>query len=170
MYLGYRAIVGHRKIQWHLSLRSQPPFTGAPRGRGLKVPHGVLFERFWAIASECPKECFLSVFWRSTSTPWGTFSPGPWAPLLHGGWNRKPIMLRYSGPPGEEPELPQKSSSVLQTHHAKSQPSFCSSQCLKVPHFAWKLSKVPESAPIGPLITEHQNKEKNVLDKSLALY
>ena len=34
------------------------------RGRGLKVPHRVLFERFWAIASECPKKCFLSAFWR----------------------------------------------------------------------------------------------------------
>ena len=46
-----------------LRLRSRPPFTGVLRGPGLKVPHGVLFEQFWAPASECPKECFLSAFW-----------------------------------------------------------------------------------------------------------
>ena len=45
------------------SLRSRPPFTGVLRGPGLKVPHRVLFEQFWAPASECPKECFLSAFW-----------------------------------------------------------------------------------------------------------
>ena len=44
-------------------LRSLPPFTGVPRGPGLKVPHGVLFGQFWAPASKCPKECFLSGFW-----------------------------------------------------------------------------------------------------------
>ena len=43
--------------------RSRPPFTGVPRTPGLKVPNGVFFEWFWAIASECPKKCFLSVFW-----------------------------------------------------------------------------------------------------------
>ena len=63
-------------------LRSRPPFTGVLRGPGLKVPHGVLFEQFWAPASECPRECFLSVFWRffgpknakkhSKNTLWGT--------------------------------------------------------------------------------------------------
>ena len=46
-----------------LRLWSRPPFTGVLRGPGLKVPHGVLFERFWSPASECPKECFLSAFW-----------------------------------------------------------------------------------------------------------
>ena len=45
-----------------LSLRSWPPFTGVLRGQGPKVPHGVLFEQFWAPASECPKECFLGAF------------------------------------------------------------------------------------------------------------
>ena len=40
-----------------LVLRSRPPFTGVLRGPGQKVPHGVLFECFWAPASECPKEC-----------------------------------------------------------------------------------------------------------------
>ena len=45
-------------------LRSRPPFTGVLRGPGLKVPHGVLFGQFWAPASECPKECFLSAFGR----------------------------------------------------------------------------------------------------------
>ena len=44
-------------------LRSRPPFTGVLRGPGLKVPHGVLFGQFWAPASDCPKECFLSAFW-----------------------------------------------------------------------------------------------------------
>ena len=43
-------------------MRSRPPFTGVLRGPGLKVPHGVLFEQFSAPASECPKECFWSVF------------------------------------------------------------------------------------------------------------
>ena len=84
------------------TLRSRPPFTGVLRGPGLKVPHGVLFEQFWAPASECPKECFFECFWAffgpkkcqkalrkhslghseagaqicSNSTPWGTFRPG----------------------------------------------------------------------------------------------
>ena len=34
------------------------------QGPGRKVPPGVLFGQFWAPASECAKECFLSVFWR----------------------------------------------------------------------------------------------------------
>ena len=42
------------------------------------MPPGVLFGQFWAPASECPKECFLSAFWRflgltmPKSTLWGT--------------------------------------------------------------------------------------------------
>ena len=66
-----------------LSLRSQPPFTGARAG---KCPPECFFECFWAPGSECPKECFLSAFWRllapgaqkhSKSTPGGTCRPGP---------------------------------------------------------------------------------------------
>ena len=34
------------------------------RGSGWKVPPGVLFECFGEPGSECPKECFLSAFWR----------------------------------------------------------------------------------------------------------
>ena len=45
-----------------LCLRSLPPLTGVLQGPGLKVPHGVLFGQFWAPASECPEECFLSAF------------------------------------------------------------------------------------------------------------
>ena len=52
-------------------LRSRLPFTGVLRGPGLKVPHGVLFEQFWAPGSKCPKECFLSAFWRF----WGQKMP-----------------------------------------------------------------------------------------------
>ena len=39
-------------------------------GPGLKVPHGVLFEQFWAPASECPKECSCAFwgFWGPKST------------------------------------------------------------------------------------------------------
>ena len=68
-------------------LRSRPPFTGVLRAPGRKVPPGVLFERFWAPGSECPKECFLSAFWHfwgsksakkhSKSTLWGTRSQVP---------------------------------------------------------------------------------------------
>ena len=50
---------------WLLILRSRPPFTGVLWGLGLKVPHRVLFEQFWAPASEYPKsafECFLAFF------------------------------------------------------------------------------------------------------------
>ena len=43
-------------------LRSRPPFAGVLRAPGQKVPHEVLFECFWAPASECPKECFSSAF------------------------------------------------------------------------------------------------------------
>ena len=84
-------------------------FTGVLRGPGLKVPHGVLFEQFWAPASECPKECFLSAFWPfwaqkkpkstqkalaqncSKGTPWGTFRPGPRSTPVNGGRDRNPI-------------------------------------------------------------------------------
>ena len=50
-------------------LRSRPLFRGVLRGPGRKVLPEVLFERFWAPGSECPKECFLSAFchfWGST--------------------------------------------------------------------------------------------------------
>ena len=50
------------------SLRSRPPFTRVLGDPGWKVPHGVLFECFWALASECPKECFLSAFWHFQGT------------------------------------------------------------------------------------------------------
>ena len=63
------------------------PFTGVLRGPGRKVPHGVLFECFWAPAGSDPTECFLSDFWHfwglknakkhSKSTPWGTPSQVP---------------------------------------------------------------------------------------------
>ena len=94
-----------------LSLRSLPPFTGVPRGPGLKVPHGVLFEQFWAPASECPKEWFLAFFGGqkrqkalkkhslghseagaqncSKGTPWSTFRPGPRGTPVNGGRDRK---------------------------------------------------------------------------------
>ena len=42
--------------------RNMPLSTGVLRGPSRKVPHGVLFECFWAPASECPKECSLSAF------------------------------------------------------------------------------------------------------------
>ena len=57
-------------------LRFRPPFTGVPRGPGRKVPDRALFECFWAPASECSKECFLSVFWHFWATP------------VNGGWDR----------------------------------------------------------------------------------
>ena len=85
-------------------------------GPGLKVPFGVLFGQFWAPASECPKECFLSVFWhflglklpKSTqkNTLWGTprqvpkiaqkalrgalSGPGPKSTPVNGGRDRNP--------------------------------------------------------------------------------
>ena len=103
---GYCAIV----------LRSRPPFTGVPRGPSLKVPHGVLFEQFWAPASECPKECFLSAFWGPKQrqkalfggTPRqaresaqkalrGTLSgSGPSATPVNGGRDRKTIVITES--------------------------------------------------------------------------
>ena len=56
-------VQNHRILDAQI-LRSRPPFTGVLRGPGWKVPPGVLFECFWAPASECPKECFLSACWR----------------------------------------------------------------------------------------------------------
>ena len=79
------------------------------------MPPGVLFGQFWAPASECPKECFLSAFWRflglknakkhSKSTLWGTprqvpkiaqkalrgalSGPGPKSTPVNGGRHRK---------------------------------------------------------------------------------
>ena len=60
----FRGSCRFREVHRIAKHRSRPPFTGVLRGLGLKVPHGVLFEQFWAPASECPKECFLSAFWR----------------------------------------------------------------------------------------------------------
>ena len=81
-----------------LQLRSGPPFTGVLRGPGRKVPSRVLFQCFWAPGSECPKECFLSAFWRFLgpagapkywkSTPGGTFRPGPLSAPVNGGPDR----------------------------------------------------------------------------------
>ena len=45
-----------------LQLRSRPPCTGVLSGPGRKVPHRVLFEWFWAPASECPKESPKALF------------------------------------------------------------------------------------------------------------
>ena len=85
------------------------------RGLGPKVPHGVLFECFWAPGSECPTECFLSAFWHflspksakehskkhslghsepgaqkhSKSTPWGTFGRRPLNTPVNGGRDRR---------------------------------------------------------------------------------
>ena len=97
-------------------LRSRPPLTGVLRGPGLRVPHGVLFEQFWALASECPKECFSSAFLakapKSTRKAlFGTLQgkcpkiaqkalrgalsgPGPGAPPVNGGRDRK-IMSNH---------------------------------------------------------------------------
>ena len=103
-----------------VALRSRPPCTGVPRGPGRKVLHGVLFECFWAPASECNTECFLSALWRflspktcqkalkkhslghsepsaqkhSKSTPWSTFRPGPLGTLVNGGRDRNPSHFR----------------------------------------------------------------------------
>ena len=93
----------------------QIPCLGCDPGRHLQECSGpragkcpaVLFECFWAIASECPKECFLRVFWRlglnnakkhskaiaqkhSKSTPRGTFRPGALSTLVNGGRDRNP--------------------------------------------------------------------------------
>ena len=46
----YRCIRNYYPI----NSKTRPPFTGVLRGPGLKVLHGVLFEQFWASASECP--------------------------------------------------------------------------------------------------------------------
>ena len=88
-------------------------------GPGQKVPHGVLFECFWAPGSECRTECFLSVFWgflcprsaqkHSKSTLWGTPSqaststqkalrgalsgPGPLSTPVNGGRGRKVLLF-----------------------------------------------------------------------------
>ena len=85
-------------------VRKGPLGTGVRRGPGRKVPYGVLCKRFWAIASECPRECFFCVFWaffsalwhseaiaqnRSKNTPWGTFRPGPLSTPVNGGRDRK---------------------------------------------------------------------------------
>ena len=93
--------------------KKRPPFTGVPRRPGLKVPHGVLFELFWAPASEWRVlfECFSAVLGPkkrqkalkkhslghseagaqncSKSTPWGTFRPGRLGTPANGGRNRK---------------------------------------------------------------------------------
>ena len=92
-------------------LRSRPPFTGVLRGPGLKVPLGVLFGQFRALASECPKECFLSALWRSLGLKMpksthkalfgalpkkhsvGHFQAGPRSTPVNGGQDRNPRGL-----------------------------------------------------------------------------
>ena len=104
-----------RSLTVSRKLRSRPPFTRVLLGPRLKVPPGVLFGQFWAPASECRKECFLSAFWRflgpknakkhSKSTLWGTprqvpkiaqkaprgalSGPGPKSTPVNGGRDRK---------------------------------------------------------------------------------
>ena len=86
------------------------------------MPPGVLFGQFWAPASECPKECFLSAFWRflglknakkhSKSTLWGTprqvpkiaqkalqgalSGPGPKSTPVNGGRDRNQKRQKVS--------------------------------------------------------------------------
>ena len=82
------------------------------------MPPGVLFGQFWAPASECPKECFLSAFWRflgqktPKSTLWGTprqvpktaqkalrgalSGPGPKSTPVNGGRDRNANALEMT--------------------------------------------------------------------------
>ena len=125
-----------------LFLRSQPPFTGVVRGPGRKVPHGVLFECFWAPGSECPKKCFLSAFWHflaqksakkhlkkhslghsepgaqkhSKSTPWGTFRPGPLSTPVKSVWDRKNNLGVRKDPANFPPNFPPNFSANNKSH------------------------------------------------------
>ena len=100
-------------------------YRSAFRARAGEVPPpGVLFGQFWAPASECPKECFLSAFWRflgpknakkhSKSTLWGTprqvpkpaqkalrgalSGPGPKSTPVNGGRDRNHNLGGNFGP------------------------------------------------------------------------
>ena len=96
-------------------LRSRPPFTGVLQAPGPESDPGVLFERFWAPGSECPKECSLSAFWRF----WGSKSakkhsksqvpkiaqkalrgalsgPGAWSTPVNGGRDRNTSERKIS--------------------------------------------------------------------------
>ena len=84
-----------------LDLRSRPPFTGVPQGpRPESAPRSV-FRVFWAPVSECPEECFLSVFFgvflpqkkqkkkNTQKALRGALSgPGPWGTPVNGGRDR----------------------------------------------------------------------------------
>ena len=102
------------------------PHTGSPGPSGPIVvipaaiyrstpPHGVLFEQFWAPASECPEECFLALLRRKKhqkalkkhslgagaqncrkSTLWSTFRPGPRSTPVNGGRDRQPIARKVN--------------------------------------------------------------------------
>ena len=95
------------------------------------MPPGVLFGQFWAPASECPKECFLSAFWRfwSLKTPKSTqkavfgalrgrcpklpkkhsggalSGPGPKSTPVNGGRDRK-VCAHFSAPFGLSSQSP----------------------------------------------------------------
>ena len=58
---------------------------------GAKCPYGVLFECCWAAASECPKECFLSVFWRFL-VPRGMTACTCMAPTLAKPWSGTMVL------------------------------------------------------------------------------
>ena len=127
-------MTGNKENQLLRKLRSQPPFTGVPRGPGRKVPHGVFFDWFWAPGSECPKECFLSAFW------WFQF-PFLYPCLAH--QNRTIAIasdFRIDGT--KSPEIPQKDGvlgSEITTRNRKSLATFhrtLKSQC-KVSFFGW---------------------------------
>ena len=110
-------LIIYRKCFNHVhGLRSRPPFTGVRfKGPG---PESAPRSAFWAPGSECPKDCFLSVFWRffcpkkakknSKSSLWGTPSqvpkntqkalrgalsgPGPKSTPVNGGRDRNHVQ------------------------------------------------------------------------------
>ena len=50
-------------LKCYKTLRFRPAFTGVLSSPGQKVAYGVLCGCFWALGSECPKQCFLTVSW-----------------------------------------------------------------------------------------------------------
>ena len=95
-----------------------------------KVPHGALFECCWTIASDCPKECFLSMITCSYFLRSGINFPMlaititfPLLPFLvfFGTWHGKPPKKQGSSIPAEPVKSLEKKGKRLRKTRNSSQ-------------------------------------------------
>ena len=75
-------------VPFHLSFAILAAIYRSAQGPGTETAPGVPFERFWAPASECPKECLLRAFWPFLVPKGPSFRPRPLDTPVNGSRNR----------------------------------------------------------------------------------